>query len=138
MEGIGGDDAYIDPVQVWAPAEASPSGLAAIGVIAQIIVIDLVFSLDSIITAVGMTPHAYQTAVRRERAAELVAQHRLRGNDVPDAYDAAIANAVGRASQTMRNLEWFEVVSTRGHIENGAVAHTQVTVKIGFRMDGAD
>ena len=55
----------------------------------------------------------------------------------PEGYDAAIANAVDRAAQTMRNLEWFEVVSTRGHIEDGAVAHTQVTLKIGFRMDGA-
>lgn len=53
----------------------------------------------------------------------------------PDGVDAAITNAVSRASQTVRNLEWFEVVSTRGHIEDGAVAHTQVTVKIGFRMD---
>lgn len=52
-------------------------------------------------------------------------------------FDAAIANAVARASETVRNLEWFEVVSTRGHIEEGAVAHTQVTLKIGFRMDAA-
>ena len=52
--------------------------------------------------------------------------------------DAAIANAVDRASRTMRNLEWFEVVSTRVHIEDGAVAHTQVTLKIGFRMDDTD
>ncbi|TWS19271.1 hypothetical protein FK529_12245 [Tsukamurella asaccharolytica] len=55
----------------------------------------------------------------------------------PEGYDAAVANAVDRAAQTMRNLEWFEVVSTRGYIEDGAVAHTQVTLKIGFRMDGA-
>ncbi|GAA4391363.1 dodecin family protein [Tsukamurella soli] len=53
----------------------------------------------------------------------------------PDGTDAAIANAVARASQTVRNLEWFEVVETRGHIEDGAIAHTQVTVKIGFRME---
>jgi flavin-binding protein dodecin len=55
-----------------------------------------------------------------------------------EGFDGAIANAISRAGETMRNLEWFEVVSTRGHIENGAVAHTQVTVKIGFRMDAAD
>ncbi len=35
----------------------------------------------------------------------------------------------------MRNLEWFEVVETRGHIEDGAVAHTQVTLKVGFRLE---
>ncbi|AVP70343.1 hypothetical protein GS894_19600 [Rhodococcus hoagii] len=49
--------------------------------------------------------------------------------------DDAIANAVGRANATMRNLEWFEVVETRGHIEDGAVAHTQVTLKVGFRLE---
>ncbi|MBM4557208.1 hypothetical protein GS480_04910 [Rhodococcus hoagii] len=49
--------------------------------------------------------------------------------------DDAIANAVGRANATMRNLEWFEVVETRGHIEDGAVAHIQVTLKVGFRLE---
>ncbi len=49
--------------------------------------------------------------------------------------DDAIANAVGRANATMRNLEWFEVAETRGHIEDGAVAHTQVTLKVGFRLE---
>ncbi|MGF7121523.1 dodecin [Rhodococcus sp. TAF43] len=53
----------------------------------------------------------------------------------PDGVDAAIANAVGRAHETMRNLEWFEVVETRGHIEGGVVAHTQVTLKVGFRLE---
>jgi dodecin len=49
--------------------------------------------------------------------------------------DDAIRNAVSKASQTLRNLDWFEVVSVRGHIEEGQVAHTQVTMKIGFRLD---
>ncbi|RVW09529.1 hypothetical protein EGT67_12215 [Prescottella agglutinans] len=49
--------------------------------------------------------------------------------------DAAIANAIDRASQTMHNLDWFEVVETRGHIEDGSVAHTQVTLEVGFRLD---
>ena len=49
--------------------------------------------------------------------------------------DAAIANAIARAAQTTRNLEWFEVTETRGHIADGAVAHTQVTLKVGFRLE---
>ncbi|GAA1482976.1 dodecin family protein [Gordonia sinesedis] len=49
--------------------------------------------------------------------------------------DDAIRNAISRAGQTMKNLDWFEVVSTRGHIDNGAVAHFQVTVKIGFALE---
>jgi len=42
---------------------------------------------------------------------------------------------VTRASQTMRNLRWFQVTETRGHIENGTVAHWQVTVKVGFTLE---
>jgi flavin-binding protein dodecin len=49
--------------------------------------------------------------------------------------DDAIRNALERAKQTLRNLEWFEVVNTRGHIENGAIGHFQVTIKVGFRLD---
>jgi flavin-binding protein dodecin len=49
--------------------------------------------------------------------------------------DDAIAQAVARASDTVRNLEWFEVVGTRGHIVDGKVAHVQVTIKLGFRLE---
>lgn len=53
----------------------------------------------------------------------------------PDGVDAAIANAISRAGETVRNLDWFEVVETRGHIENGSIAHTQVTLEVGFRLE---
>ncbi len=46
----------------------------------------------------------------------------------------AIENAIGKASATTENMRWFEVVETRGHIENGKVAHWQVTIKIGFSL----
>jgi len=49
--------------------------------------------------------------------------------------DAAIQNAITRAAKSMRNLDWFEVVETRGHLVNGKVAHWQVKIKVGFRMD---
>lgn len=49
--------------------------------------------------------------------------------------DDAIRNAIAKASQTVRNMRWFEVVDTRGHIDGGQVAHYQVTVKIGFTLD---
>jgi dodecin len=52
-----------------------------------------------------------------------------------DGIDAAITNAISRASQTLRNLEWFEVSSLRGHVENGSVGHFQVTLKLGFRLE---
>ncbi|QZX83170.1 dodecin [Metapseudomonas otitidis] len=46
----------------------------------------------------------------------------------------AIGNALEQASKTIKLLEWFEVVETRGHIENGKVGHYQVTLKVGFRL----
>jgi len=46
----------------------------------------------------------------------------------------AIENAVSKASKTIHDMRWFEVVETRGHIENGKIAHWQVTVKIGFAL----
>ncbi|MGH1572044.1 dodecin [Methylobacterium sp. P31] len=49
----------------------------------------------------------------------------------------AIQSAVARASQTVRNLRWFEVLETRGQVENGKVVHYQVTLKVGFTMEGA-
>ena len=49
--------------------------------------------------------------------------------------DDAIQNAVGRASKTLKNLDWFEVVETRGHLANGKIGHYQVTLKIGFRLE---
>ena len=52
--------------------------------------------------------------------------------------DDAIQRAVARASQTLRNLRWFEVVETRGHIEDGRVQHYQVTLKIGFTIADSD
>jgi hypothetical protein len=50
--------------------------------------------------------------------------------------DDAIRNAISTASQTLRNLDWFEVTQIRGHIENNRVAHVQVGLKIGFRYEG--
>ncbi len=52
-----------------------------------------------------------------------------------DGVDAAIRNAITRTSETVRNIGWFEVIETRGVVENGAVAYVQVTLKIGFRLD---
>ena len=49
----------------------------------------------------------------------------------------AISNAVARANSTIRNLRWFEIVRTSGHIDNGKVGHFQVTLKVGFTMEGA-
>jgi flavin-binding protein dodecin len=52
-----------------------------------------------------------------------------------DSIDAAIRSGIGRASESLRNLGWFEVTDIRGHLEDGAVAHFQVTMKVGFRLD---
>ena len=49
--------------------------------------------------------------------------------------DEAIRNAIARASETVRNMRWFEVIDTRGHIDGNRIAHFQVTVKIGFTLE---
>lgn len=49
--------------------------------------------------------------------------------------DDAVQNAIARASKTLKNLDWFEVVETRGHLKDGKIAHYQVTLKIGFRLE---
>lgn len=54
-----------------------------------------------------------------------------------ESLEDAISGAVGRASQTLRALDWFEVTEIRGHIEDGQVGHYQVTMKVGFRLEDA-
>lgn len=49
--------------------------------------------------------------------------------------DDAIRNAISKAAETVHNLDWYEVTESRGHIADGKIAHYQVTVKIGFRLD---
>jgi flavin-binding protein dodecin len=53
----------------------------------------------------------------------------------PDGVEAAVRNALSRASKTVRNMRWFEVIETRGYIEDGKVDHWQVTLKIGFTLE---
>ena len=54
-----------------------------------------------------------------------------------NSIEDAIQTAVTRASKTLRNLRWCEVIQTRGHIEDGKVQHYQVTLKIGFTVEDA-
>ncbi|MEU6218955.1 dodecin [Streptomyces sp. NPDC047022] len=71
-----------------------------------------------------MTDHTY-------RVTEIVGSS-------PEGVDQAIRNGIARASQTLRNLDWFEVTQVRGRIENGRIEHYQVGLKVGFRIDGGD
>ena len=68
-----------------------------------------------------MTDHVYKSVEVTGSSAE----------GVKEAIDRAIA----KAAETLRNLDWFEVLDIRGHIEDGRVAHYQVTLKIGFRLE---
>jgi flavin-binding protein dodecin len=53
----------------------------------------------------------------------------------PAGVTEAIQVAATRAALTLRHLDWFEVTDIRGHFDNGAIAHYQVTLKVGFRLD---
>jgi len=53
----------------------------------------------------------------------------------PSSIEDAVNTAIAKASETVRNMHWFEVVETRGHIQDDKVAHWQVTVKVGFTLE---
>ena len=55
-----------------------------------------------------------------------------------ESVQQAIRNGVTRASKTVRNLDWFEATEIRGHVVDGEVAHFQVTMKLGFRLDDVE
>jgi flavin-binding protein dodecin len=71
-----------------------------------------------------------------------MAEHVYRVTEIvgssPNSTDEALRNALERASKTLRNLDWFEVVGVRGSIHDGNVGRFQVTVKVGFRLEDAD
>lgn len=52
-----------------------------------------------------------------------------------DSVDQAVRNGLERANDTIRNLDWFEVIEIRGHVVDGQVGHFQVTMKLGFRLE---
>lgn len=58
----------------------------------------------------------------------------LTGSSTTSIEDA-VSTAIERASETVRNISWFEVVETRGHVREGKVGYWQVTVKVGFTLD---
>ena len=68
-----------------------------------------------------MTHHIYKTL-------------ELTGSSPVDIEDA-VKKAIAKANETIRNMHWFVVTETRGHIEKGAVAHWQVTMKVGFTLE---
>jgi dodecin len=55
-----------------------------------------------------------------------------------DSIEDAIQTAIKRANATLRNLRWFEVIQTRGHVESGQVSHYQVVLKAGFTLEAGD
>ncbi|MEV0841526.1 dodecin [Actinocatenispora sera] len=68
-----------------------------------------------------MTDHTY-------RVAEIVGTS-------SESINQAIDNGISRASSTLRHVDWFEVTQVRGHVEDGRVAHYQVGLKVGFRIE---
>ncbi len=51
--------------------------------------------------------------------------------------EGAVQNAIAKAGESIRNMRWFEVVETRGYLENGKVAYWQVTIKLGFTVEAS-
>ncbi len=69
----------------------------------------------------------------------LMSDHTYRLTEIvgtsPESVEQAITNGLERASQTLHNLDWFEVKELRGNLVDGRVDHYQVTMKVGFRLD---
>lgn len=58
----------------------------------------------------------------------------LTGTSTKSVEDA-VSNAIAKAAESVRNIRWFEVIETRGHVEDGKIAHWQVIVKLGFALE---
>lgn len=61
-------------------------------------------------------------------------QIKLTGSSTQSIEDA-VKNAITKASATVKNMRWFQVIDTRGHIENNQLAHWQVTIEVGFTLE---
>jgi flavin-binding protein dodecin len=83
---------------------------------------------------------AARTAALNRREAAVSDDHIYRVIELvgtsENSIEDAIQSAIGRADKTLRNLRWFEVLRTSGHIVDGVVRHYQVTLKVGFTMEG--
>jgi len=76
-----------------------------------------------------------RAGTQEEPMADHVYKHIELTGTSPKGIEEAVQNALARAGKTVRNMRWFTVTETRGYIENNAVAHWQVTLKIGFTLD---
>jgi hypothetical protein len=87
----------------------------------------------------GAIDFAARTAMLSEREVVSPDEHIYRVIEIvgtsEESIEDAISSAVARADKTLRNLRWFEVIRTSGHIANGVVEHYQVTLKVGFTME---
>ncbi len=61
-------------------------------------------------------------------------QIKLTGSSKSGVEDA-VQNAIAKASETVKNMRWFQIIDTRGHIDNGRIAHWQVTIEVGFTLE---
>jgi flavin-binding protein dodecin len=81
----------------------------------------------------------WQSGLGRNRRKRAMTEHVYKVVEIvgssEESVTKAIERAVSKAGETLRNLGWFEVMQVRGHLENGKVAHYQVTLKVGFKLD---
>jgi len=78
-------------------------------------------------------------AVTHHNAGDAMSKHvykliELTGSS-PTSSDDAVVRAIAKAGESVRNIQWFEVTETRGHVQDGKVAHWQVTLKVGFTLE---
>jgi len=84
-----------------------------------------------VVVSVCFAPRATET---RPMADHIYKKIELVGSS-PNGVEEAVQNALARAKKTVRNMRWFEIAETRGYLEDGNIAHWQVTLKVGFTLD---
>jgi hypothetical protein len=80
-------------------------------------------------------PDVPSSAAKEAAMAHHVYKHLVLTGSSPASLQDAIETAIARASQTVRHMDWFEVIETRGAIQDGKIAHWQVTLNVGFRLE---
>jgi flavin-binding protein dodecin len=82
--------------------------------------------------------HRFPDPVEQQAKENLMTDHVYRVTEVvgtsSESLEGAIRTGIGKAAETIRGLDWFEVIEIRGHLEEGSIQHFQVTMKVGFRV----
>jgi flavin-binding protein dodecin len=91
--------------------------------------------VQAVVELHGQTDYRHVTDVRRSAMSSHVYKLLELTGSSPISIEEAVQNAITKAHETVRNIQWFNVTETRGHVIDGKVAHWQVSIKLGFTLE---